>query len=82
VLQLIAAVKRLVYFVILLLPACSVLAIIVYNDRFTIVVNYNQARNSVEIEKKFCCFSLLVLFIAQNIEITNLFFINMLYLGK
>ena len=64
-----------------LFTSCSVLATIVNNVRFTVRINYDQTCNNVEIEKKICCFSLIVLFIAQNVEIAKFFFfINLLYL--
>ena len=50
------------------------LAIIVNNPCFTATINYHQTGSDVEIEKKIYCFSLIVLFIAQNIEITKFVF--------
>ena len=38
----------------------------------TITINYHQTGNNVDTEK-ICYFSLVILFIAQNIEITKLF---------
>ena len=40
-----------------LFALCSVLAVIVNNEHFTITINHCQTRNKVEIVK-ICCFSL------------------------